>query len=96
MSGFYEKNGIQARLAYNYRDEFLFQCFSNFSEPRTREAFGQLDLSAAYEINEQFQVFFEGINLTDENSRDYSRFENRFLTYSDTGSRYKLGVRASF
>ncbi len=46
VSGFYEKDGISARLAYNYRDEFLFQCFSNFSEPREREAFGQLDVVA--------------------------------------------------
>ncbi|MEM7767158.1 MAG: TonB-dependent receptor [Pseudomonadota bacterium] len=96
ISGFYEKNGISTRLAYNYRDEFLFQCFSNFSEPREREAFGQLDFSAAYDVSDTFQVFFEGINLLDEDTRDFSRFENRFLTYSDTGSRYQLGVRASF
>jgi len=96
VSGFYEKNGIQARLAYNYRDEFLVQCFSNFSEPRTREAYGQLDFSAAYDVNDQIQVFVEGINITDEDTRDFSRFENRFLTFSDTGSRYSIGVRASF
>ena len=96
VSGFYEKDGISARLAYNYRDEFLFQCFSNFSEPREREAFGQLDFSASYDVNDTFQIFFEGINITDEDTRDFSRFENRFLTYSDTGSRYQLGVRASY
>ena len=96
LSGFYEKDGISARLAYNYRDEFLFQCFSNFSEPRTREAFGQLDFSASYDVGERFQIFFEGINITDEDTRDFSRFENRFLTYSDTGARYQLGVRATY
>ncbi len=96
ISGFYEKDGISARLAYNYRDEFLFQCFSNFSEPREREGFGQLDFSASYDVNDTFQVFFEGINITDEDTRDFSRFKNRFLTYSDTGSRYQLGVRAAF
>lgn len=96
VSGFYEKNGIQARLAYNYRDEFLFQCFSDQSEPRTREAFGQLDFSASYDVNDQFQIFVEGINITDEDTRDYSRFQNRLLDYVDTGSRYQLGVRASF
>ncbi|MEM7329674.1 MAG: TonB-dependent receptor [Pseudomonadota bacterium] len=96
VSGFYEKDGISARLAYNYRDEFLFQCFSNFSEPREREAFGQLDFSASYDVNDTFQIFFEGINITDEDTRDFSRFENRFLTYSDTGSRYQIGVRAAY
>ena len=96
VSGFYEKDGISARLAYNYRDEFLFECNSDFSEPRNREAFGQLDFSASYDVNDTFQIFFEGINITDEDTRDFSRFENRFLTYSDTGSRYQLGVRASY
>ena len=55
-----------------------------------------LDFSASYDVNDTFQIFFEGINITDEDTRDFSRFENRFLTYSDTGSRYQLGVRASY
>ena len=95
-TGFYEKGPFQARLAYNYRDEFLFQCFSNQSEPRQREAFGQLDFAASFDINATFQIFAEGINITGSDTRDFSRFQNRFLTYSDTGSRYVLGVRAAF
>lgn len=96
LSGFYEKGPWQARLAYNYRDEFLFQCFSEFSEPRQRESFGQLDFSASFDINDYMQVFVEGINITGADTRDFSRFRNRFLTYSDTGSRYSIGVRAQF
>ena len=95
-TGFYEKGPLSARVAYNYRDEFLFQCFSNFSEPRQREAFGQVDFAASFDINDNFQVFAEGINITGSDTRDFSRFANRFLTYSDTGSRYMLGVRAKF
>ncbi|MEM9531663.1 MAG: TonB-dependent receptor [Pseudomonadota bacterium] len=96
LSAFYEDNRWQARLAYNFREEFLFQCFAEFSEPRQREDYGQLDLSAAYLINDSVQVFLEAINLTDEDTRDFSRFENRFLTYEDTGTRFTIGVRASF
>ncbi len=96
VSGFYEKGPIQARLSYNYRDEFLFAAFSDQGEPRQRESFGQLDFSAAYNVNDRFQVFAEGINILDEDTRDFSRFQNRFLTYEDTGSRFKLGVRGSF
>ena len=96
VSGFYEDDRMQVRLAYNYRDEFLFQCFAEFSEPREREDFGQLDLSAAYFVNDQVQVFFEAINLTKEETRDFSRFRNRFLTYSDTGARFILGARVNF
>jgi len=32
----------------------------------------------------------------DEDTRDFSRFQNRFLTYEDTGSRFTLGARATF
>lgn len=96
LSGFYEKDGIQFRLAYNYRDEFLVQCFSDQSEPRQRESYGQLDFSAAYDLNDNFQVYFEGINLLDEDTRDFSRFPNRILDYFDTGARFSLGVRGSF
>ena len=94
--GFYEKGPISARVAYNYRDQFLVAAQSDFSEPRERESFGQLDFSAAYEIRETFQIFVEGINVLGAQSRDFSRFPNRFLTFSDTGSRYLVGVRASF
>ena len=98
VSGFYEKGPIQARLSYNYRDEFLVlaQDGTAQGEPRQRESFGQLDFSAAYEINDRFQIFAEGINLLEEERRDFSRFRNRFLEFEDTGSRYTVGVRGSF
>lgn len=96
VSGFYERGPIQARATYNYRDEFLVAAFSDQGEPRQREAYGQVDVSAAYQINDMFQVFAEGINILDEDTRDFSRFENRFLTYEDTGSRFALGVRGNF
>ncbi len=96
LSGFYEKGPIQARVTYNYRDEFLVEAFSDQGEPRQREAYGQLDMSASYDVNDMFQVFAEGINVLDEDTRDFSRFKNRFLTYEDTGSRFTLGARAKF
>jgi len=93
---FYEQGPWQGRIAYNYRDEFLVQAFADQGEPRQRESFGQVDFSAGYEVNEQFQVFVEGINVFDADTRDFSRFRNRFLTYEDTGSRYTVGVRGKF
>jgi len=98
VSGFYEQGPIQARLSYNYRDEFLVQASDGSvqGEPRERESFGQVDFSAAYEVSDRFQVFAEGINLFDADRRDFSRFQNRFLEFEDTGSRYTIGVRGNF
>ncbi|MGF1545604.1 MAG: TonB-dependent receptor [Parvularculaceae bacterium] len=96
VTGFYEKGPLSGRLSYNYRDEFLFQCFSFFSEPQEREAFGQLDFSASFDVSDNFQIFAEGINILSAERRDFSRFRNRFLELEDTGSRFLLGVRANF
>ena len=58
--------------------------------------FGQVDFSASYELNDQFQIFGEGLNVLGEDTRDFSRFPNRLLTYERTGARYTVGVRAKF
>ncbi len=96
VNGFYEKGPWQARVAWNWRDEFVFLAQSFFSEPQQREAFGQIDFSAGYEINDQFQVFVEGVNVLGATRRDFSRFRNRFLELEDTGARYTFGVRGKF
>ena len=97
LSGFFENDKWSARLSYNYRDEFLFLCFDpNQGQPVNREAFGQFDLQASYNINDSYQVFFQGVNILDEERRDFSIFRNRFLEYEDTGARYTFGVRGSF
>ena len=96
LSGFFENDKWSARLSYNYRDDFLVQCFDAQSEPRNREAFGQFDLSASYNINDTLQVFFQGVNILDEERRDFSIFDNRFLEYEDTGPRYTIGLRGNF
>ena len=96
LTGFYEDGPISARVSYNYRDGFLVQGQAEFAEPRQRESFGQLDFSASYEFNDQFQFFVEGLNILGEDTRDFSRFPNRLLTYARTGGRYTAGVRAKF
>ncbi len=91
--GFYEKDSVQVRLAYNWRDDFLQ---SLGSEPRFVEAYGQWDLSASYEINENLSVFIDGINLTNETTRRYGRFENQLIDAEQYGARYAVGIRGSW
>ncbi len=96
LTAFYEDGPLAARVSYNYRDGFLVQAQDVQSEPRQRESFGQVDFSASYELTDQFQVFIEGLNVLNEDTRDFSRFRNRILTYERTGARYTAGVRAKF
>ncbi|MFC7293058.1 TonB-dependent receptor [Hirschia litorea] len=98
LVAFYDKHGFQARAAYNWRDEFLLQTnqFHSPDEPVFTEAYGQLDVSASYEINGNFTVFLEGLNVTEEGIQQHGRFNNQFLRAEAYGARYNFGVRASF
>lgn len=95
VSGFYEKQRLQARLAYNWRDEFLIGCFQQQGRPESREAFGQFDLTIAFALTDRLSLFVEAINILDEDSRDFSVFKERFIAYEDTGSRWSIGIRGA-
>ncbi len=97
---FYEKDAFQVRLAYNNRARFL-QTKPVTSGTRQRDGhyvddFQQLDVSGSYDINENFTVFFEGINLTNELTVKNAEHANQTLQVIETGPRYALGVRAKF
>ncbi len=94
LVAFYENDRFQARVAANWRDEFL--AFVGGGEPTFTEAFTQVDFSASYNINDQYSVFIEGLNVTDEISRNHGR-SSRFLSrVTSSGPRYAVGIRGSF
>ena len=91
---FFDKFGLQARAAYNWRDSFLNS--SNGFDPTYVEAYGQLDASISYEFMPGLTVFGEGINLTGEARRGHRRSDN-MVTFSQPGfARYAAGVRFNF
>lgn len=96
LVGFYEHNGLQVRLAYNWRDAYLQSMSGAAAQPETQEAYGQIDASASYELNDNVTLMLEGVNLTDSMRRSYQVYKNRLLTLQDTGTRYTLGVRVKF
>jgi TonB-dependent receptor len=97
--GFYDKGGLEVRVAVNWRDEYLLQ----FGQSQNLSAFGteptfvnastQIDLSASYQISEQFNVFLEGINITNDTMSTHGRFDNQQLDVWAYGTKYTLGVR---
>ncbi|MCP4866483.1 MAG: TonB-dependent receptor, partial [Alteromonas sp.] len=60
------------------------------------DAYGQLDASASYDINETFTVSLEAVNLTNETRLQYYGQRDRVSLVEMTGTRYYLGVRATF
>ncbi len=90
---YYDKDGIQARVAYNWRDEFL----SGYGfDPFYVESYGQVDVSASYEFREGFTVFVEGINILNEDRRGHMRADQAVFFAAPGYARYAGGVRFSF
>jgi len=66
LAFFYERAGFEARLAYNYRSEYLDEVGGDFNEDLYLDSRGQLDFKASYALNDNFDVYLTLINLTDE------------------------------
>ncbi len=94
---FYETDDWQARVAYNNREGFL-RSIDNGStgEPINTDTFGQIDISASYDVSESTTVYFEGINITEEELLQTGRFANQTYSVEDNGSRYAIGFRTKF
>jgi len=93
----FEKFGLSARLAYNWRDQYL----SNINQGQWRnpiyvEAYDQIDLSVGYDINDNFAVSFEAINLTGNDVRWHGRSDKQLWRLEDQGARYSVGARYKF
>jgi TonB-dependent receptor len=97
--GFYDKEDFEIRVAANWRDEYLLQ----FGQNQNNSAFGaeatfvnsslQIDVSTSYQLTEQFNVFFEALNVTNDTLSTHGRFDNQLLDVFAYGRRYALGVR---
>jgi len=93
----YEKDGIQARIAYNWRGEYLNETSrGGFANPRYIEAYSQIDINVSYDVTEDLTVSFEGLNITGENSRSHGRNYAMMWDMYDLGARYQLGARYTF
>lgn len=90
---FYEQGPWQARVAYNWRDDFLA---GGGAEPIFTEEYGQFDISASYDVTDSITIFAEGLNVTDETTRRYLRFPNQLSSAEQYGARYAVGIRANF
>jgi TonB-dependent receptor len=97
--GFYDKNGFEARLAANWRDEYLLQFGQNQNsslfgtEPTFVNSSLQVDVSTSYQLTEQLNVYFEALNVTNETMSTHGRYDNQLLDVFAYGRRYALGVR---
>lgn len=90
---YYDKNGVQARVAYNWRAGFL----SGYGfDPFYVEPYGQFDASASYEFRKGFTIFADGINITNADRRGHMR-NNHIVNFAQPGhARYSGGIRVTW
>ena len=86
----------------HWRDEYLdhfgqLQNNSKFgTEPTFVNSNTQVDLSSSYDVDKNFSVFFEGLNLNSSTFSTHGRFKEQVLDVVDYGPRFTMGVRAKF
>ena len=92
---FYENDIISARVAYNWRDDFLGD-FDEFEAPVFTEAYQQIDANVTWNVNDNLAAFFEVINLTEETLRQHIRYKEQFRLGAQYGARFNIGARYNF
>lgn len=92
----YEMDKLQARITYNWRDEFLNSANVGGNEPEFTEEYQQVDFSVGYNITEDWSVSLEGINIFEEDIRRFGRSKRQFRSLEIYGARYALSTRYTF
>ncbi|WP_445190975.1 TonB-dependent receptor [Sphingomonas sp. Tas61C01] len=93
----YDKNGISARVSYNWRAKFLAATNQGANRnPLFTDAFGTLDFNISYDITENIALSFEGVNLTSESLRQYGRDKTNLVFAQELKPRLLLGGRFRF
>lgn len=97
FTAIYENYGFSARIAYNWRNEFLARANRGSDRnPVFNEPFSQVDVNLSYDVSDALQVTFEAINLTGENLRTFGRDGSNFWLAQELAPRYLLGARYKF
>ncbi|MGJ8681067.1 TonB-dependent receptor [Paraglaciecola sp.] len=91
---FYDKHDFSARVRYTWRDAFSETLTRmRFNIPPIVGARGQLNMSLNYDINENYTVGIEGVNLTQEDRTRWCFNEGTLLCeQSLTDRRVTIGI----
>lgn len=97
LSLIYENDLFSARLAYNWRDNYLSQVNRGGDRnPVFVKDYSQLDMNVSYDITDNLQLTFEAINITGENIRQYGRDTSNIWFMQELAPRYLIGARYNF
>jgi len=94
---FYENDHVNARVAYNWRGQFLAATRdAKGFNPVYTEPYGQVDLTLGYNVDKHLSLQLDAINLNDGVIRQHSRTKQELESIVQTGPRYMIGARYKF
>jgi len=96
VSVFYEKYGLTARLAFNYRSAFSDVVGTSAATDSYWDAQGQLDLHVGLQVTPQYAIYVDAANLTDSPWRHYMGSKDFLAEREHYGSTYRIGVQLHF
>lgn len=105
VSALYEKYGLSARVAYNWRSRFLEGIFAGATVagatsippgPIYRKGYGWLDASINYDLTDQLTLTFEGSNLLRTRRESYYTVATRFNDQTIDDRQFLAGFRFKF
>lgn len=92
VNAYFEKFGWAARVAYNYRSQYLsaFSDGNRFTRAATR-----IDASVSKTFGSRFEVIVTGSNLTKSNRSDFDELAGFVTSYYQQPAVYSIGVRGT-
>jgi len=107
LVGYWENDDYSARVAYNYRSEYMVREYGKYYGNRMHDDFGTLDLTFGWNFSENIAFRLEVVNLTEEDDVQYGAaaagtavkpaLQDGFPTWSFNGeTTYKLGASFKF
>ena len=94
----YEMDDFSARIAYNWRDEFLAST-NRGKGPRNPVYIAeteQIDINVSYTVIEDLTLSLDIINLTDEGLRKFGRSQNNIFFAQESDKRFVLSANYKF
>lgn len=94
---YYENDRFNARISVAYRDDYITATSGTNNRFEGFDDTFNVDASMGYKINENFDLTFEALNLTDDYQDRWTDIEaRRRYEYDHTGRVYKVGFRYKF
>lgn len=96
---YFEKNGLNVRLSYNYASAFRDNEEANSDGPfydHYYDAVNYLDLNASYTFLKHFTVYAEATNLLNQPLRYYQGVSDRTMQVEYYGVRMNAGIKVNF